>query len=333
MMNGNESKVWVNPDGHALAFLKKCAAKREGKPKGRKLRTEEVPLQENQTPMNEVRQKAGKKARRQRRKQNTHPTWDTAQQEGALVRASVVVPEIVAPDLAPMPEPSRRELARLKDLHHESMDALDLSKPEGSLDAWFGRPNHRIRKKIERAELLEPYKQKVINHLRQMRQAMEEVQKMNEIERREYLDKVKAAREAAEEKLRLALVAREARRREAIEEARAQATIANYESQARNSQRDLLPPPPQPDPLEQSWREKRQEKELRLQEHEIEAEYGGDKVTRANDEAMKVFRNRYMTEGEQRMRIIEILNAYDLDADVLPEGIQKLLEEEEFHDE
>lgn len=113
-----------------------------------------------------------------------------------------------------------------------------------------------------------------------------------------------------------------------------EAEIASYQRDSRDQAKDLLPPPPPPpSPLEQSWREKRQEKELRLQEHEIEAEYGGDKVTRANDEAMKVFQNQYMTEGEQYTRIIEILNAYDLAADVLPEEIQKLLEEEEYHDE
>ena len=119
-----------------------------------------------------------------------------------------------------------------------------------------------------------------------------------------------------------------------IEVAKRHSVKASWNRKARDMRQDLAPPPPAPpDPLERAWRKKQQEKDLVLQEHEVAADLGGEKVTRAKTQAIEVDRNLHMTKGEKRTRILEIMDAYELDESILPPAIRELLEEEEFHDE
>src|SRR5262249_47493099 len=57
--------------------------------------------------------------------------------------AALAIPEVLPPDLVRMEDQLRKMTA-----------TVDLDLPEGWLDSWFGRPDHRLRKKIERAELI-----------------------------------------------------------------------------------------------------------------------------------------------------------------------------------
>ena len=64
------------------------------------------------------------------------------------------VPALPALDLEAMQLP---DLSNLKQQIRNAAEMLDLSVPEGLLDKWFGRPDHRIEVKTERGPLLAGY--------------------------------------------------------------------------------------------------------------------------------------------------------------------------------
>ncbi len=325
-MNGNEGRVWVNPDGHALAFLKKDRPKREEGKKERKR------VAETEVLMPESESKADNQTNGQPKRQK--PSRRPTSEEVSLVRTSVVHP-IVAPaiDALGLPiqlESSSRELATLREIFDETMEVFDLSQSEGVLDSVFGRPEHRIRKKTERAELLGHYTDAYIAQLSRFRTALEELGKANDLKRQEYISRVRATRELAEEHIRLQLVAHEAQRKQRVEDAKAQAEIAKYEGEARNAARNPELPPPPPDPLEEARRRRAMKAELHIQENETAAEVAGETITAAKAQAIEVYRNLRITDGEKRTRILAILDAFGVDQSILPPGIQELLEEEVY---
>jgi hypothetical protein len=237
-----------------------------------------------------------------------------------------VAPAIDALGLPIQLESSSRELATLREIFDETMEVFDLSQSEGILDSVFGRPEYRIRKKTERAELLGHYTDAYIAQLSRFRTALEELGKANDTKRQEYISRVRATRELAEEHIRLQLVAEEAQRKQRVEDAKAKAEIAKYEGEAR----DPEPPPPPPDPLEEARRRRAMKAELRIQECETAAEVAGETVTAAKAQATEVYRNLKMTSGEKRTRILAILDAFGVDQSILPSAIQELLEEEVY---
>ena len=327
-MNGNEGRVWVNPDGNALAFLKKDKPKREaGKKENKRVADKEALMPESEP-------KAGNRTNGQAKQRKA--SGRAASEEVSLVQTSLVHP-IVAPAIDALGLPiqlgsSSRELATLREIFDETMEVFDLSQSEGMLDSVFGRPEHRIRKKTERAELLGHYADAYIAQLRRFRTALEELGKTNDLKRQEYISRVRATRELAEEHIRLQLVAEEAQRKQRVEGAKAKAEIAKYEGEARSAARDPEPPPPAPDPLEEARRRRAMKAELHLQERETAAEVAGETVTAAKAQANEVYRNLKMTSGEKRTRIRAALDAYGVDERVLPPAILELLDEEEFCD-
>ena len=105
---------------------------------------------------------------------------------------------------------------------------------------------------------------------------------------------------------------------------------AGYERKARDMRQDLAPPPPAPpDPLEKAWHKKLEKNELDLQNDEAASRLSQEKVVRAKNEAIRVYRDLNITIGEKRLRIDNIMDAYGADQNILPPAIQELFKEEE----
>ena len=72
---------------------------------------------------------------------------------------------------------------------------------------------------------------------------------------------------------------------------------------------------------------------MKLDEMQGDAGYRSEKTACALAEITKVFGNEGLRRSVRRARILEIMDAYELDESFLPPGVEELLEEEEFHDE
>jgi len=93
-----------------------------------------------------------------------------------------------------------------------------------------------------------------------------------------------------------------------------------------------LPPPAPVDEAarkrEDARRKKQELLDLDLQELDLQAEAGQEKVTRAKAKATEIFQNVTLARGEVRARIQEVLDAYNLDWAILPLRIAEFMETE-----
>jgi hypothetical protein len=220
---------------------------------------------------------------------------------------------------------------------------LDFNLPEGWLDRWFGRPNHRLQVKVERADLIAQFQARVVEIMRQRRHAAEEVRALNQVYYQQLLDALVAWSNAAEQHYRVFLSKERVAQERQIAAAKAGAEIerhnadaAEHRARARNAQRELLPPPPPPppfDPLEEARRKRREAQELKLQELEDEAEFAQEKVMRAKAEAITIYQASFMCDDEKRTRIWRVLEAFGLNPSILPPAIQDLMEEDPYDDD
>jgi hypothetical protein len=128
------------------------------------------------------------------------------------------------------------------------MNTIDLTEREGITDCLFGRPNHRIDIKTERALRLAQFKGALVANIVEMRRAIEEVRALNRARHEQYLDNFIFQRQTLEEQARLIYAQAAAARREAVEEAQNSALIAKCRAEAELARRSALPPPPPPPP-------------------------------------------------------------------------------------
>jgi hypothetical protein len=312
-MSSNPNKPWVDPNGHALAFLKKYqpkeknAASGQREPKDRNMPSQEVVHIPEVLPP-------------------------------AAALPSVEVPEFsVAPPKICMPTQFLPDdLAQLEHQLRQMATTLNFDLPEGRLDKWFGRLNHRLEVKIERAHLTEEFQ---AIGLRRIRNAAEEAWAIDQVRFKHFLDLLVCWRTAAEEHYRAVYAKRTIERQQAIEDAKARVEIAECELRIRDAQREPLPPPPPPPPpspvdeatqkRQAAQQARKHEYDVALDELEEQAEFRGEKTNRAVHEILKVFGNPSMRKAARRARILELIDVFQIDESVLPSGVRELLDEED----
>jgi hypothetical protein len=355
MPTQHERKYWIDPQSDALAFLKRTpAACREDREIGNATAPHPRPPQD---------------AKRQGTSADDGKTIDAEFEDlGAIATGAqgltpgttpglvpaktkdVLPPEHLrplpmAPEPPKPPEPAfspALDLAPMERTIRQMMGTLDFQLPEGLLDAFFGRRNHRMTVKIERAELITRFQAAVTAKLQEQCNAAEEIRRHNQIRYQQVLDALIFWRTAAEEHYRLFLARERIEHERAIEAAKTQAEIAKYEREVRDTRRDLVPPappqpaPPPPTPEEiaearrtAARRERDEDVELKLDELDAAARLGEEKVSRAKAKAIEIYRRLDMRKDEKRSRIVEILTAYELNEGILPEALRELLEEDD----
>lgn len=220
-------KFWLPPDGRALAFLEDERRRTENAERKRR---------ENQAREKAMRHKEEVKATTQVLVKQPKPELLPPAAD------AVALPPLDAA-LATTLDPSgiERQL-------REAAEMLDLQLPEGRLDRWFGRIDHRIRVKTGRAELLAGYVAACTEILNQGRRATEEAGALQRANYQLVIDRIVALHRLTEEQYRLELVRRRVIREDAIEDAKARALIAQHDAEAEKARRSALPPAPPPPP-------------------------------------------------------------------------------------
>lgn len=378
MANSNRS-FWIDPDGPSFDFLKKCleesaerVREREEAERKRKLAEEEAKRVEA-----ELRRKLAEEQERrrneqeQRRREEEHRRRTEAEQqrrlaatEAALVRVSSEIQhlrtqnqhleekmtkriEILPPaaGIPALPQPEAElpqlDLTLFEAQIREAASSLDLKKPEGWLDKWFGRPDHRIRKKTERAELLACLVAATKGIILEYQRAIEAVAAVQRAKYQLFIDRLEAILKIMEAQYRTELARRNVERQDAIEDAKARAEIARYHAEAREAglRGYPAPPPPPPPPApaapppvdqftrekDEARRAKQQEADLHIQDTDIRADAAEKKVARARARAIEIFNNSELNTGETRERIYAVLDEFGFDTSILPEKIRDFL--------
>lgn len=295
-------------------------------------------------------QKRRDEAERQHRADIKRKRMEEKRRERVMKRNEEERPKTQALTVQPQPEilPPAREtlapplasMATALDLSHferqvrEAANMLDLSVPEGFLDRCFSRPDHRIDVKTERGRRLAIY-------IAACTAILEAARAHQAARHQMYLDQLMFLRRVAEENYNIEFVRSRAERQDAIEAAQARETIATHEGSAREHNlrgRPPAPPPPPPQlpaPVdevarrrEDARRKKQEILDLDLQELDLKADAGQEKVTRAKAKATEIFQNVSLSGGEVRARIQEVLDAYNLDWTILPVRIREFMEGE-----
>src|SRR5207302_3776280 len=169
------------------------------------------------TEMDRERRQKAKQERREKRQSEEAMKREEEKKARALVvqpRPEILppasrVPALPALDLEAMQLP---DLSNLKQQIRNAAEMLDLSVPEGLLDKWFGRPDHRIEVKTERGPLLAGY---VIACTAVWEAARAHQNTCHQI----YLDRLLFQRRVAEEQCQFELTRRRANRQDENEAA------------------------------------------------------------------------------------------------------------------
>ena len=332
-----DKKVWIDPSDCGLSTVEAAEQKRK----------QEVERQQREEMARKRRQEAEQRRKEYEERQRRWKAMEAVKQmhdeknatkTQALVnqpKREILPPAPKAPAL-PLPDANSLglpDLSKLEGQIRQATKMLDLSVPEGWLDRWFGRPNHRIDVKTDRGQRLAGYIDACT--------AILEAARAHQASRYQiYLDQVAFLRRVAKEQCQLELTRRRAERQDAIESAHAMETVAMHEGNTREHNlrgRPSIPPPvlPPPAPVDEATRKReaaRREKQelldLDLQELDLKAEAGQEKVTRAKTKATEIFRNVSLSSGEVRARIQEVLDAYNLDWTILPLRIAEFMETE-----
>jgi hypothetical protein len=118
-----------------------------------------------------------------------------------------------------------------------------------------------------------------------------------------------------------------------VAEAKAEADIARHKAAARDARRE--PPPPVDEEARKRAEAKRERKlkyDIKLDEVEEQAEFESEKTKRGLERICEVFGNPHLDRATMRQRILELIDQYKLQPDVIPLGIQELLMEVYSHD-
>jgi hypothetical protein len=268
--------------------------------------------------------------------------------EGEIV-GTVNKPKLYAPQLPTLPEP-KAELRPL-DLSHfeqqirEAAATLDMSQPEGWLDSWFGRPDHRLKVKTARAEQVALLVTALTQIIDQHRRAVEAMAAVQKAKYQLALDRYEAMKIAAEKQYQVELARRNVERQDAIEDAKARAEIARYEAEAREAglrgrpAPPPLPPPPAPAPVDEAAQRREAARQVRKEQNDLAFEELNEKAqhdqrvhSHAIEEATKIYRDLDLLAEQKFDRIRRLLDSYKVDASVLPTAIREFMEEEEGAD-
>lgn len=268
----DRNKVWIDPDDCGLATV--AAAERKHR--------EEMERQQREAAERRVKEEAERRRaeakrkreadelkRRQAQKEIMECNEEEKKAQALVIRGSN--PEVVLPDCQVPAMPTIRtdslglpDLADLKQQIKHFAKLLDLSVPEGFLDALFGRPDRRIDIKTERALRLAGY-------VEAYTRLLEAAKAHRRISQEVYLERLAFLRRVKEEQCQTELVRNRADRQDAIEAAQAREVIADLEAKIR--EHDLrgrpAPPPPAPPPRTPRPKDPRVTKKKQL-EKEIE---------------------------------------------------------------
>jgi len=241
------------------------------------------------------------------------------------------------------------DLTRFEHQVRQMAATLDFDIPEGFLDRWFDRRNHRLQVKIERLELIRQFQSMITAQIREHCNAAEALRQFNQIRYQQVFDALIAWATAAEHHCRIALAHERVENERMIEAAKTRAEIAKhaaqvavYERQIRDAQREPLPPPPPlapppppppPDPdqlkREAAQRQRKLEHELALDELDEAAAFRGEKTKKGLAAILRVFADANLCQAARRAKILELLDVYEVDESLLPTGVQELVESED----
>ncbi|MBZ5545578.1 MAG: hypothetical protein LAO07_18190 [Acidobacteriia bacterium] len=326
-------KVWIDPKDCGLPAVEAAERKRrEAEDRKRKEETErqqrELERQRKEEAMR--RQAEEEQARTQALTKQPKPEFLPPSPEG-LVLSSATSKSLTLPafDCEALALP---DLTRLERQIRDAADTLDLSLPEGFLDRWFGRPNHRIAVKTERGELLAGYISACSAILEEARKAMETEGALQRAKHQIYIERLVAQRTAMQEYYKLELARRQVLRQDAVEDAKAKFEVEQYAANAEITRRSALPPAPITPPVDEATRKReatrrsRQEQiDMHLEEQEEWAAASEESVARARTRCIEIYCELNARDGDKRARIQRVLDHYNLDASILPVAIEELM--------
>jgi hypothetical protein len=326
MSNNKSNQTWIDPNSRALAYLT------DRKPAST---SSVVSLEKEPQPLISS-QKVEANAISRSKEVVLHPEVLPPEQA-----STVGTPEFSAPR-PPMPIAPDNLSDDLLQLEHQVRQmaiTLDMNLPEGRLDGWVGRPNHRVAKKTERAVLIAEFE---AVRLRQIQNRAEAVRALDQVRYQHFLDRLIAWSNLADQHYRILLAKERVEQERQIAAAKARAEIERYDAdgaehraRASNALREPLPPPQPPNPVDEATlkrqaaqQARKHANEVKLDEMKDEAEFRSDKTTQAIDEILKVFGNPSMRKAARLARILELMDAYQINESVLPSGVRELIEEE-----
>jgi hypothetical protein len=348
MSQSNDKQVWIDPNSTALAYLKKY----------------EVQKHDRATAYTTQRVRPKNGPKRRERKSAASTKALTRREPNAVV----VLPKInnaisskpnplPAPVPIPqMPAPTFTPPADLNQFEHQARQiaaTLDFNIPEGFLDRVFVRKNHRLLVKIERAELMRQFESATTAIVRERCNTAEALRQLNQIRFQQFLDALMAWQTADEAHYRIAFAHERVENERVIEAAKTRAEVARhaaqialYERQIRDAQREPLPPPPPPLPppppspvdkealaREEAQRARRREYTIALDELDDAAKFLGEKTGKGLEAILRVFADAKLRRAARRVKILELIQTYEIDESLLPTGVQELLEEDDHVDD
>jgi len=355
-------RVWIDPHDCGLVTVE--AAERERREAEERRRRAEIERQQEEerarrrrteAEARKRRQEAGRKEReeaeqrrreyeeRQRRwkqmekKEQSHQL--AVQPKPEILLPDAQVPTLPAIDTSAIPVP---DLSGIEEQIRQAAKMLDLRAPEGMLDRWFGRINHRIAAKTERAELLVGYISVCASIMELSAKAIDAAARVQRARYQLHVDRLSALHALLTHHYQLECARRDIIRRESIDDAKAREVVADFEAKIREHGlrgRPAPPPPPPPPPVppvdetarkkEEARRARKEMQELELDERAEAAEFEQDLVSKARTEAIKIYQNINMLAGDRFERIRRVLESYKVPVTILPAAIQEFMEEEE----
>jgi hypothetical protein len=239
-------RVWLDPRDCGLVTVE---AERKRKEEMERKRAAEV--ERNRKAELEERKRREQQERKEAMKREEEDKKAKTQVLIAQPKAEILPPAPKVPALPPL-EIDAMPLPDLSGIEHQMRQAtqmLDLNVPEGWLDKWFGRPDHRIRVKTERAELLAGYVGACAAILVEGRRVIEAAGALQREKYQLVIDRLVALHTLMQAYYKLEFARRQAIRQDAIEDAKARETVADHEAKIREHGLRGRPAPPPPPPL------------------------------------------------------------------------------------
>jgi hypothetical protein len=334
----DQNKVWIDPNDCGLAIVeaerkRREEAERQRKENAERQRREEIQRQQRQERERQRRERQREEAMRRKEEDERAKTQALAKQP----KPEILPPVPKVPALPPL-EIDAMPLPDLSGIEHQMRQAaqmLDLDVPEGRLDRWFGRLDHRIAVKTDRGELLARYIGACAEILVEGRRVIEAAGALQRGKYQLVIDRLVALHTLMQAYYKLEFARRQAIRLDQIEDAKARADIRELELRGRPA-----PPPPPPLPAppqvdeatrqkEEARRSRKDMQELELDERAEAAQFNQDVVSKARADAIKIYQNINMLAGERFERIRRVLDSYKVPVTILPKGLQEFMQEEE----
>jgi len=209
-----QQRVWLDPNGLALASFRAAKTRIKG-------RTNGTP-KKNKKPKLQALAKVDKTDLAPRRTQEVLPQM-----------------QMSAP-------PPTEKLPSLEELLAETFSMLDLSAPEGFLDSLFEDTDQRIAKKTGRARHLAQFRAALIDNIDSLCKFAAKCAELDQIRFQALIDRVRLERKLRVEQHRLSSAERAAERQEAIEDAEAEAHIAECKRRGLEAVPASVPQPLSP---------------------------------------------------------------------------------------